>query len=81
MVTEEQLSRLFDGETADLKLHELLEGIDGDGNQRERWTLFSMLSDALVGVASPDDGYSQRIIARLQHVEPEPGFDPIDPNG
>lgn len=81
MVAGEKLSCLFDGDAADSEVEELLEQIHADDDHRERWTVFTMLSDVLVGVASPDDGYSQRIIARLRDSEPEPGFDPLEPPG
>ncbi|MCK7495928.1 MAG: hypothetical protein MZW92_36950 [Comamonadaceae bacterium] len=53
--------------------------IAAEGDMREQWTLTAMISDALAGVPWPDDGYSQRILARLDEVAPEPGYDPLAP--
>jgi hypothetical protein len=79
MVNPEEINRLFDGEADPDGLPAAVDRIAAEGEMREQWTLTAMISDALAGVPWPDDGYSQRILARLDEVAPEPGYDPLAP--
>jgi hypothetical protein len=79
MVNPEEINRLFDGEADPEGLPAAVDRIAAAGDMRQQWTLTAMISDALAGVPWPDDGYSQRILARLDEVAPEPGYDPLAP--
>lgn len=73
----EHLSRLHDG---DLEIHAataLLDRLLGDLEARDRWTRYQLAGDVLRGNPTPDDGFSLRILERLEGVQREPGFDPL----
>jgi negative regulator of sigma E activity len=79
MVNPQDLSELFDGEIEQSKLTPLLSELAANPTARERWTRLSMISDAMAGVAWPDDGYSRRLFARLRDVAIDPEYDPLKP--
>lgn len=79
MVTPLEVSELFDSELAREQLEPLLGAIAPDPLLRDRWTIYSMISDTLAGVPWPDDGYSQRICDRLHGVEMDSAYDPLKP--
>lgn len=79
MVTAQDVSELFDSEVERDKLPSLLGALEHDARLREQWTVFAMISDAMAGVAWPDDGYSLRLSERLRDVQIDPDYDPLKP--
>jgi negative regulator of sigma E activity len=77
----ESLSRLHD---EDLPLEEaraLVARTANDPAARDRWTRYQLIGDVIRGNTTPDDGFTQRILVRLEGVSPEPGYDPLADQG
>lgn len=77
MVTTEAISELFDNEIEPNRLLAVVGSVEHDPSMRERWTVFTMISDAMAGVPWPDDGYSLRLFERLRGVEIDPDYNPL----
>jgi negative regulator of sigma E activity len=74
-----KISQLLDGQLdADL-VKPVLDETVGDPAARDRFTLYGLIGDALRGNSTPDDGFTQRILERMQRdgVSIEQGFDPL----
>ena len=58
----------------------LIETIRSDADARNDWFLYHLVGDAIRGRPIIDDGFSVRILARLEGVEIEPSYDPLAPS-
>lgn len=77
----EALSRLHD---EDLPLDEaraLVARTATDPHARDRWTRYQLIGDVIRGNTTPDDGFTRRILVRLEGVVPEQGYDPLADQG
>ena len=55
----------------------LTEGMRADAVARNDWFLAQLIGDALRGRPVLDDGFSLRIISRIEAVQVEPDYDPL----
>ena len=79
-----KVSQLLDGQLATDETQSVLAELTADPVQRDRFTVYALIGDALRGNATPDDAYTHRILERLRRegARIEPGFDPLrDPAG
>ncbi len=61
-------SRLLNGDLTDAELATLLERLKHDAALRDEISTQQLISDGLVGLCSPDDGYTLRILAALRQA-------------
>jgi negative regulator of sigma E activity len=61
-------SRLLDGDLTDAELADCLARLKSDPALRDELSTQQLLRDAVAGLRSPDDGYTQRILARLNRA-------------
>ncbi len=59
----------------------LIEALRADADARNDWFLAHLAGDALRGRPVLDDGFSVRIIARLDAIETDPAYDPLASEG
>lgn len=74
-----RVSQLLDGQLEPEQVKPVLDEVAGEAPLRDRFTLYGLIGDALRGNGTPDDGFTQRLLARLKNegVEIQPGFDPL----
>jgi negative regulator of sigma E activity len=74
-----KVSLLLDGELAPGEVKAVLEGTAADPLQRDRYTVYGLVGDALRGNSTPDDGFTIRILDRMrrENARIEPGYDPL----
>ena len=74
-----KISLLLDGELDPAEVKPALDELGADAAQRDRYTVYGLVGDALRGNPTPDDGFSIRIFERMKReaVKTEPGFDPL----
>jgi negative regulator of sigma E activity len=74
-----KVSLLLDGQLEAGEAKPALDEIAADAAQRDRYTLYGLVGDALRGNPTPDDGFSIRLFARMKRegAKIEPGFDPL----
>jgi hypothetical protein len=69
-MNDDTLSAFLDDELPPARVGELLDalrtGAPGAGDTRDRLTVLQLIKDAVGGVEAPDDGYTLRILARLE---------------
>lgn len=72
-------SLLLDGQLLREELEKALEEVAGDPGQRDRYTLYGLIGDALRGNPTPDDGFTRRILERMRGEGAcmEADFDPL----
>ena len=72
-------SLLLDGQLPQEELQQSLKDIAGDPAQRDRYTLYGLIGDALRGNSTPDDGFTLRILERMRRdgARMEADFDPL----
>ncbi|MBA0014387.1 MAG: hypothetical protein JW384_00579 [Nitrosomonadaceae bacterium] len=58
----------------------LIETIRSNADARNDWFLYHLVGDAMRGKPINDDGFSVRILARLEGVEIEPSYNPLAPS-
>jgi negative regulator of sigma E activity len=73
----ESLSALADGLLERDAARGVIARASDDAEARDRWTRYALIGDALRGNATPDDGFSPRVLERLRGARREPGFDPL----
>jgi len=75
-----KVSLLLDGQLEADQVKAALGEVAADATLRDRYTLYGLAGDALRGNSTPDDGFSQRIFARMrmERARIEPGYDPLD---
>jgi hypothetical protein len=76
-MNDETLSAFLDDELPPERVAELLARLaadaPGSADARERLTTLQLIKDALAGIETPDDGYTLRILARLDAHRRRPG--------
>lgn len=73
------MSLYVDSELAAAEAETLVDTLHDDANARNDWFLYHLTGDAMRGQPIIDDGFSLRIIAKLEAVEIDPSYDPLDP--
>ena len=73
------VSKLLDGQLEAEEAKRALEDIASQPALRDRYTVYGLVGDVLRGNSTPDDGFSVRILQRMQaeRVRIEPGYDPL----
>jgi negative regulator of sigma E activity len=74
-----KVSQLLDGQLSTEETQSVLAELAADPVQRDRFTVYALIGDALRGNATPDDAYTHRILERLRRegARIEPGYDPV----
>ena len=74
-----KVSQLLDGQLDDASVKPVLDEVAADNLLRDRYTVYGLVGDALRGNSTPDDGFTQRILARLdaENVAIDPAYDPL----
>lgn len=62
-------SRLLDGDLTAAELTTMLERLKHDTAFRDEVSAQQLIRDGLAGLRALDDGYTQRILARLREVQ------------
>jgi negative regulator of sigma E activity len=60
------VSRLLDGQLDAAAVKPVLDEVTADARLRDRYTVYGLIGDALRGNGTPDDGFTQRILARMR---------------
>jgi negative regulator of sigma E activity len=60
-----KVSRLLDGDLSPEEAAAALDHMASEPNERDRFTIYGLIGDALRGNSTPDDGYSKRIFERI----------------
>lgn len=76
---KEEMSLYVDSELTADYAEVLVDALRHDAGARNDWFLYHLAGDAMRGQPVIDDGFSIRIIAKLDHVEIDPSYDPLDP--
>ncbi|HKO88503.1 MAG TPA: sigma-E factor negative regulatory protein [Burkholderiales bacterium] len=78
-MTTEKIAQLFDGSLDEGEAKKVLDALEQDPALRDRFTLYGLTGDVLRGNSTPDDGFTQRILQRMEKggVQMEAGFDPL----
>ncbi len=61
------VSRMLDGELDRASLKAVLDDVAADALLRDRYAVYGLIGDALRGNCTPDDGFTQRILARMKN--------------
>lgn len=74
-----KVSQLLDGQTDRELVKPVLDEVVSDAALRDRYTVYGLIGDALRGNGTPDDGFTQRILARLkrENVKMDSTYDPL----
>ena len=74
-----EVSLLLDGQLPRDRTQEALAQTGADAGLRDRFTLYGLVGDALRGNATPDDGFTQRLLERMRRegVQRDDDFDPL----
>ena len=77
-----KVSQVLDGQLDVEVTKSTLDEIVSDAGLRDRLTIFGLVGDALRGNSAPDDGFTKRILERMEReaVKIEPGYDPLAKN-
>jgi negative regulator of sigma E activity len=73
------VSDLLDGQLEPEDAKRALEETASRPELRDRYTIYGLVGDVLRGNSTPDDGFSIRILQRMQmeRVRMESGYDPL----
>ena len=63
-----EASRLLDGDLTAAELSSLLDRLKHDAGLRDEIAAQQLIRDGLAGLRTPDDGYTLRILARLDRT-------------
>ena len=63
-----EASRLLDGDLTATELISLLDRLKHDAGLRDEIAAQQLIRDGLAGLRTPDDGYTLRILARLDRT-------------
>ena len=63
-----EASRLLDGDLTAAELSPLLDRLKHDAGLRDEIAAQQLIRDGLAGLRTPDDGYTLRILARLDRT-------------
>ncbi len=74
-----KLCELLDSGLSESETKALLDALGADPELRDHFTLYTLTGDVLRGNSTPDDGFTQRILQRMEQtgVQMEPGYDPL----
>lgn len=74
-----KISELLDGQLNAEEVKQTLHAVAADPALRDRYTIYGLVGDAVRGNSTPDDGFTLRILARMneQQVQIEPAYDPL----
>ena len=74
-----KVSLLLDGQLEREEVRTVLDEVAREQVQRDRYTLYGLVGDALRGNPTPDDGFTQRILERMRRegARMEEDFDPL----
>ncbi len=77
-----KVSQLLDGQLDAEQVKPVLDEATRDAAMRDRFTIYGLIGDALRGNSTPDDGFTRRILARIQRddLTADPTFDPLPPS-
>jgi negative regulator of sigma E activity len=62
-----EVSQMLDGELDGALLKRVLDAMVADAQRRDRYNVYGLISDALRGNSTPDDRFTQRILARIRN--------------
>ena len=74
---KENLSMYIDSELVTDKAENFFVDFRDDTDFRDNWFYYHFLGDIMRGQSTPDDGFSLRIIEKLNNIEIDPLFDPL----
>ena len=63
-----EASRLLDGDLTAAELSSLLDRLKHDAGLRDEIAAQQLIRDGLAGLRTPDDGYTLRLLARLDRT-------------
>ena len=74
-----KVSLLLDGQVPADQAREALTETAADADLRDRFTVYGLVGDALRGNATPDDGFTQRLLERMRRegVRRDDSYDPL----
>lgn len=74
-----KVSQLLDGQLSGHETQSVLAELATDPQQRDRFTVYTLIGDVLRGNPTPDDAYTHRILERLRRegARMDPDFDPL----
>ena len=74
-----RVSQLLDGQLSAQETRAALGELAADDDQRDRFTVYALIGDALRGNPTPDDAYTHRILERMRRERAvmEPAYDPL----
>ncbi len=75
----DKISELLSGQLDEAQTKALLDELERDPALRDRITLYNLAGDVLRGNSTPDDGFTRRILERMEkeNTSIEPGYDPL----
>ena len=75
----DKISELLNGRLDEAQTRALLDELARDPALRDRLTLYGLAGDVLRGNSTPDDGFTRRILERMEreNTSIEPGYDPL----
>jgi Negative regulator of sigma E activity len=75
----DKISELLNGRLDEAQTRALLDELARDPALRDRLTLYGLAGDVLRGNSTPDDGFTRRILERMERENAaiEPGYDPL----
>ena len=74
----DKLFRLLDGDLPAPEMAGALAALVADADARDLVTRSVLVADVIRRNSTPDDGFTLRILQKLEGVQPEPGFDPLN---
>lgn len=76
----DRISELLNGQLDEAQTKALLDELERDPTLRDRLTLYGLTGDVLRGNSTPDDGFTQRILQRMEKegVQMESDYDPLE---
>lgn len=72
-----RVSQLLDGQLDLEATRETLRDLARAPHERDRLTLYGIVGDTLRRNPTPDDGFTLRILARLEGERIDPAYDPL----
>jgi hypothetical protein len=73
----DKLFRLLDGDLPAGEIPGALAELVADGDARDLVTRSVLAADVIRRNSTPDDGFTLRILQKLEGVQIEPGYDPL----
>lgn len=73
----DKLFRLLDGDLPAAEMPGALAALVSDADARDLVTRSVLAADVLRRNSTPDDGFTLRILQKLEGVQIDPGYDPL----